>query len=386
MADELPFPHHSFSGEPDQGPHALVSSDIASPVTDPCTIDSASIADSLRSAGVVEIMLIHGTFAGNDIVGLMRMLHRISPRLSSAMKTLGKQWFDQLADENGNYTSGYAECLSRMVNIEQRDDIAVTRVHWSGENHHLGRALGAVSLLDTMLARTWTGDQRLLLFAHSHGGNLLAIITLLLGSSQGAREKFFQAIHIPRHAVSADPVTHDSVSSQLDRVCASLMDDRRRSNLPQIDIATFGTPLRYGWNNGICKNLLHFVQHRPLIEGEPARAALPQSIGDIAHARGGDYVQQIGIGGTDFPHPFFAWDSWRSERQLRRIFEPTVRRRDLQKNLRRGHRVSLDGKTLLVDYGSTRERWNQKLFGHGVYTCRQWLPFHLREVVKEFYS
>lgn len=51
-----------------------------------------------------------------------------------------------------------------------------------------------------------------------------------------------------------------------------------------------------------------------------------------------------------------------------------------------GHRASLDGKTFLVEYASTTEDLNQKLFGHGVYTCRQWLPFHLRLIADEFYS
>ena len=68
------------------------------------------------------------------------------------------------------------------------------------------------------------------------------------------------------------------------------------------------------------------------------------------------------------------------------MFESTVRRRDLKKYLMRGQRVSLDGQTVLVDYASTPEGWNRKLFGHGVYTCRQWLPFHLREITEAFYS
>ena len=103
-------------------------------------------------------------------------------------------------------------------------------------------------------------------------------------------------------------------------------------------------------------------------------------------AKGGDYVQQLGIGGTDFLHAVFAWRSWNSERRIRKMFAPSIRRRDLTKNLKRGIRVSQDGTTLLVDYPSTEDHWNQKLFGHGIYTCRRWLQFHLQRIVEEFYQ
>lgn len=385
MSDELPFPHHTFSQEPNQARFELVSPAVASPVIDPAAAEMAGIVDKLRSARVARIMLIHGTFAGDDIVGLMRMLSRISPRLSSTMRELSKQWFDQLADEIGNYTSGYANRLSQMVNAEQ-EKIAVTRFHWSGENHHLGRACGVVSLLNQIFSRDWNEQDRLLFFAHSHGGNLLAMMTLLLGCSPAAKEEFFQAIR--SHLTSSQELSSVGEAGQpnWEFVRSNLFDAERLAALPQIDIATFGTPLRYRWNSTICDRLLHFVQHRPLSDGDPARSSMPTSVSDVTSARGGDYVQQMGIAGTDLPHPPLAWRSWRAERRLRRMFEPTVRRRDLRRNLRCGQRVSLDGKTLLVDYASTPECWNQKLFGHGVYTCRQWLLFHLREITKEFYS
>ncbi|MCG8653220.1 MAG: hypothetical protein MI861_25490 [Pirellulales bacterium] len=67
------------------------------------------------------------------------------------------------------------------------------------------------------------------------------------------------------------------------------------------------------------------------------------------------------------------------------MFESEVRRRRLTEYLKRGRRVSLDGKTLLVDYPAEPDAWNQKLFGHGIYTCRQWLPFHLNRIAEEFY-
>ena len=151
-------------------------------------------------------------------------------------------------------------------------------------------------------------------------------------------------------------------------------------------MATFGTPPRYRWDEGTYRHLLHFVQHRPLKPEQPARARLPKSVQELLRARGGDYIQHLGIGGTDFYHSIFAWRSWRVERRLRRMFEATIRRRHLPRNLTRGLRVSLDGTTLLVDYPETEERWNQRLIGHAVYTQKEWLPFHLNEITKRFYG
>ncbi len=69
-----------------------------------------------------------------------------------------------------------------------------------------------------------------------------------------------------------------------------------------------------------------------------------------------------------------------------RMFESTARRRDVWKKLKMGRRESSDGndtaRRLLLD----DNQWYRKLFGHGVYTCRQWLPFHLREITERFYA
>ncbi len=382
VVGELPFPHHLFSCEPGAGRFQLVRAAEAGRTVDPETADMGGLPEQLRDAGVAQITLVHGTFAGNDFLGMLREISRFSPRLSWAMKELGKHWIDQLSGEVGNYTSAYADCLSRLVNDGQRGTIAVKRFHWSGENHHLGRASGAISLLDSIIAGPLKQEDRLMLLAHSHGGNLLAMVTLLMGCSKRSLELFFRAMRPHYRAASTEPAERQ----RWEHVRSRLIDDSRRTSFPHLDIATFGTPLRYRFNLQTCENLLHFVQHRPLIPSEPARSRLPKSLGEFATARGGDYVQHFGIGGTDFPHSLLAWRSWRIERRLRKMFEPAVRLGNLKENLQRGHRVSLDGKTLLVDYAATPEKWNQKLFGHGVYTCREWLPFHLRQIASVFYS
>ncbi len=92
------------------------------------------------------------------------------------------------------------------------------------------------------------------------------------------------------------------------------------------------------------------------------------------------------IAGTDFLPSIFAWRDWIVERRMRNLFEPPPASPRLIKHLKLGRRVSIDGTTLLVDYPDTDAQWNRKLFGHGIYTCQQWLLFHLCEIVKRFYA
>lgn len=381
MTDETNFSHHTFEGDSGSRVYELVSAEMASPISDPRPSDVVQVPQQLRSAGVAEIKLIHGTFAGNDITGLLRMFSGVAPRLSSAMMELEKKWFDQLAGEVGNFTDPYAELLSELVNADGENQIRVSRFHWSGENHHLGRAFGVVSLLDKILRSEWSEDDRLLLLAHSHGGNVLAMMSLLLGGSRIARAEFLRAID-GQFKLTTD---HD-YQPEWESVQSNLLDDERLSRLPSIDVVTFGTPLRYRWDTGVCENLMHFVHHRPLNEDDDAKSEIPRSTGDAINAIGGDYAQHMGIAGTDFPHPPMAREMQQCENDLQRMFEPNMRRVDLIKRLSRGERVSLDGKSFLVDYASTTEDLNQRLFGHGVYTCHQWLPFHLRLIADEFYA
>ena len=148
MNSELPFPHHTYQDDLAEGEFELIPPKSAVPVDDPRPSNFRDIAKRLRKAGVTEVILVHGTFAGDDILGLMRELARISPRQAGAMKVLGKHVFDQFAGEVGNYSWSFADRCCTLVNADQQDAIPVTRFHWSGENHHLGRAGGVISLLD----------------------------------------------------------------------------------------------------------------------------------------------------------------------------------------------------------------------------------------------
>jgi len=381
MNSEIPFPHHNYQTDPLSENFEIISSDKVPPIDEPQSTDVPNAAEKLRAANVAEVMLVHGTFAGNDVLGIVREIARFLPRVADSMRSLGKGVFDQLVGDLGNYTEDFAERFEKLINPETATEIPVSCFNWSGENHHLGRAGGAISLLDRITTHDYPPGARVLVWGHSHGANVLAMLGHLVACSDASREAFFTATKSHYRNPISGRLDLPIWEQVRDRMC----EDNWRSKLPHLDVVTFGVPLRYRWQTDLFSKLLHFVQHRPQEDTEFGRAKLPDSIEDVLVAAGGDYVQQLGIGGTDFLHAIIAWRSWNSERRLQKMFEPTVRRRDLAKNLRRGCRVPMEGSTLLVDYADHAEKWNQKLLGHGIYTRYEWLPFHLNEIIRRFY-
>lgn len=383
LDEEFRFGHHTFAKGEVPGEAELIAAEKAIPVLDPKPEEFSEVAVRLRDAGVRNILLIHGTFAGGDITGLVRELKRFSPVRARRVHQLSKAWFDEMVGDVGNYTDRLATRLNTWLNVPGKggsntSNIKVDRFGWSGENHHIGRIDGAVALLRKISEIQLDG--RLLVLAHSHGGNLLAMLSQILGSTEHVRESFFRATRLHYHSPFRSKVDLQDWTAARE----ILLDSGR--NGCEIDIATFGTPLRYRWNREVVPRLLHFVQHRCTDDQDPQKAVLPRSIRDLLTAAAGDYVQHLGIAGTDFIPSLFAWRDVVVERRLRLLFESTARRRDLVHKIRQGRRVSCDGKTLLVDYAPTPDREHQKLFGHGVYTSPVWLAFHLQEICRHFYE
>lgn len=378
MDQRVRFPHHQLNPSEPEGRFEIVRRDDAKAAID---VASGQITDApkrLRQGRVSKVLLIHGTFAGNDIVGLTREIARFSPSLAGHLSELGKKWLDDLVGELGNYNQDFVEQFSKCINPPSMEPIPVSRFHWSGENHHLGRANCVMSLLDSFAQHN--ASDRVLVLAHSHGGNVLAMLSQILGAETDVREQFFRATRMHYQI----PLV-GKIDLPVWRHARELLVDQSWTSFPAIDVATFGTPLRYRWHPKVCPNVLHFVQHRSLDSQHPHVATYPESPQDVISAAGGDYVQQFGIAGTDFLPSILAWRDWIVERRLARMFEYGARRRDVFEKLKLGRRASLDGTTLLVDYPDAGDGWNGKLLGHAVYTCRPWLPFHLQEIVKRFY-
>jgi hypothetical protein len=340
--------------------------------------------DALRRAGVRAIVLAHGTFAGGDALGVWTQVDRLVPWIGTRMRAAIKQLIDAMVGDTGNYTQAYAESLAAGLNDGGAEPaIDVRRLHWSSENHHVGRADGAVRLVNELAGMQLSADERVLLWGHSHAGNVFALATHLLAGDPDKIERLFDAARIHFHW----PVLRWHDLPHWRQAQDWLLGGGPVVAGRQVDIVTFGTPLRYGWDLRGCRGLLHFVHHRPG-EGVPEhRAPFPPRTADVLQAAGGDYVQLWGIAGTNFaPNPVLTFRTWLADRRLNRLLQRGPRARDLWRHLQAGRRVAEAGHTLLVDYGPQPGNIASHLAGHAVYTRAAWQVWHVEEVVRRLYA
>ena len=234
------------------------------------------------------------------------------------------------------------------------------RFLWSSANHHLARLRAAAHLL-RLLASSKPGRSRVLLLGHSHGGQVLALLTQLVYPAKTGPMLWAALREI------GEPVEE---LKQLARTVARA----------RLDLATFGMPPRYGFaTNSRCR-ALDVVNHR----GETPRAG---SLMGVLHTEGGDYVQQWGIAGSDLP-PTTA-----KERELAARLDALLGAGSDVKawlqHVSHGTRVSQHGFSYLVDYGdrsvSRKPNCLGTWFGHGVYTTYDSMLFNAQLARTHFY-
>lgn len=368
------------------------------PTARPSDPSSTEFDEALTAAGaafgraqVAAVYCVHGTFAGSDTLGLLTELARFAPELSQSLGRLGKQTVNAITGESGNYTPEYVTAFETGLSTGAGRTIPVRLFNWSSQNNHIGRADGAVRLVDE-LARLAAGlpepqlraaqPPRVVLWGHSHAANVFALATNLLGSDSQAREEFFHAarsFYQPWLWGETDLPVWESVRQLLGEPDHPL----RRLKL---DIVTFGGPVRYGWDTAGYAHLLHFIHHRSPPQGVEYQAPTPIEPRRMLGAADGDYVQQIGISGTNLaPNPL-ALRTFVADWRLDKFLERDVPRESLLTRLGHGTRVPDEGVTLLVDYEKDEGNINYHLLGHAVYTRRKWLPLHCREVAARLYG
>jgi len=348
---------------------------------------------------VRQVVLVHGTFTGDDPFAIAEILRTLADRLPAGGRTLHgladriadktKEYVDALARDVGTWSEAFQQQFTDLVGRDPQ--VVRPEASWSGQNHHFARADLAVRLLCHLEQQELVGHEQILLWGHSHAGNGFAVLTNLLANDRIFAEHFFETCGPPEeeHWQKAREILRTGTSPHrlAKHVC----------------IVTFETPVRYGWDTSGCHRIFHVVFDRGLAENSGFTTQPlfpPHSFRDMVDASWGDWVQAFAISGTDVVPP--TPTAVARNRQLRELLEsgleppavsgkirliPGNRLRYLCARWQAGTRCHTDGHNLLVDYhpcGRTLlgRPIEASLFGHGVSTTQDWLTAHLALILR----
>jgi hypothetical protein len=319
----------------------------------------------LASGGVRTIYYAHGTFVGHDPAGIERILRGIHPtlgeRLAPSLRRLIKRSSTWITRDLGNFTPKYIEIAhdGLAAGIDCRD------FRWSSGNTHFARLEGALALLLELQAarqadRTSRKD-RVLLFGHSHAGQVFALLTQMLagGALSNALRDLAEAEKLlPPGAFAA--------------ACADLRD-------APLDFVTLGTAPVYPWALAPHHRLMHVINHRGK---EPNSGAFT----GVLITRDGDYIQQYALSGSD------TLALTKHERTVNAALDGLLGRgfsmTGWVANLRSTRRLATQGFTWLVDFrdaSRVRPNFLHTFFGHGGYTRYEAMLYLHRLVASHFY-
>lgn len=344
--------------------------------------------------GVQEVVLVPGTFAGDDPFNIVGTLRSIADRIPAGgtvidsiadrVAELTQQAFNRAADDVGNYSAEFAARFEELVGGDPR--VSILTPTWTGQNHHLARADLAVRLLDFLDRQELHRGEQVLLWGHSHAGNGFALLSNLLANDHSSVEQFFEACGYPEEE-------HWKRAHRTLRTAQSPHPLARH-----VTAVTFGTPVRYGWDTDGLHGLYHILFDRPADDGTAITTHPvfpPHPVSDMMEASWGDWVQAFAIAGTDVVPPspgMMERNTQMAELLLNGLQPPELtidtrlipveHLRHLCARWKTGTRCHADGHNLLVDYVlSGRELLGLpvefSVFGHGVATTIDWLPAHL---------
>lgn len=375
------------------------------------------LGQQLSGAGVRLIMFLHGAIPGTDVFGLGRLddvggLKRGYSRGISGLDSLlsfmregtngitplpggmkpplanddaTKTLLDSQIGDAGNFTTTTVEQCRKALNQKLAKPITCIRELWSSEHHHLGRALAACRLLDRLRAlvtehHLGAGD-RILVQAHGQAGLVLALASnLLCPSPITGRKTLFELL------LAAQPQGPDAETI---RRIEPLLTTATLLNGVALDIVTFGTSVRYGWDPSGIGKLLHIVNHRNLrTDGKTwlSKMDMPQITVEMPIAWGGDYVQQLAAAGSDAVPTN---DSAKAiNKAIWELVEPYDGFERWVECARRAGRFPSEGQCLLVDYKDCTSSTNVRdhYYGHAAYTRTNAMLFNFNQIVGRLHS
>lgn len=315
----------------------------------------------LAKKRVRQVLLLHGTFVGSDPVSVLPALRRFFPdRAESGLRgSRIKRLVDRFARDNGNFLPSYVELLESALEA----GISCNLFYWSSGNHHAARLEGALRLIERIAGeKPGRSNDRLLLIGHSHARQVFALFTHLLTESD-IGQKIWAIVEEEKLAPS------------------DLRSKAREMAKRSFDFVTLGGPVRYAWAHLPGMRVLHIVNH----SGKDTQVMNPWS---FWNARGGDFVQQWGMVGSDVLAPSAP------ERSLNVKLDPIIgtgwSTRLWYQTMIKRQRVGDFGRTLLVDYTSAdsgkKDNFLTSVFGHGIYTRFDVMLFHLELICTHLYD
>jgi hypothetical protein len=375
---------------------------------------------ALSHAGVASIVFLHGSLHGTDVFGMQRLDEagglkrgysrgvsgvdallaamregdngipllpgRVRPPLQNDDVT--KTLLDEQIGDAGNFTNADVESIKEAINRNLTQPISCVRLLWSSEHHHLGRALAAVFLLAELYKlckhQNLEKGHRVLIQAHGQAGLILALVSnLLCPSPITGRPRLIEIL-----TDYADQTNQTKLTGTI-KLVESLLATASPLNEVALDMVTFGTPVRYGWDPSGIGKLLHVVNHRNLRtdgKGWLAKMELPQITMEMPIAWGGDYVQELAVAGSDAVPP--TEPAKVANKRVWEMVEPYDGFERWLECARRAVRFPSEGHCFLVDYkdstGSTNPR--DHYYGHAAYTRRHALLFNTTQIVRTFYE
>ncbi|MFZ8934881.1 MAG: hypothetical protein ACO20H_01705 [Bacteriovoracaceae bacterium] len=292
----------------------------------------AMISKRLIKHKVTKVVLINGTFMGEDPFDLFQALPYLPKSIKSFIIKVSTFIRELIFTDGAQFSHKYLQMLQSSLG-----EVDVHSFTWSSSNHHIGRLRGALKLLELLSSFQ---DKRILLMAHSHGGQCLALLTQILDKKW-----------------ECDPLQRQVV------------------NLKKLDLLTLGMPARYRFKLNENIKLLHLINHR---------TALPLGghFTGVPFTRDGDYLQQWGVEGSDNPSPSLKDN--RLNKELNIVLGAGTDPLQWKKNIKKRSRVPKDGHTYLIDYGD-RGFFINTLLGHAIYTRKSMMLKTFRILVDFFY-
>jgi hypothetical protein len=372
----------------------------------------AAMGTQLALAGVRLVVFLHGTAFGTDLFGIQRLdeaggLKRGYSRGIAGLDALlalmregangvpalkggqhppltdddfTKHLIDEQAGDAANFSHAYVELFKKAINRSTDRPIRCERVLWSSEHHHIGRSQAAIHGISRLHAlateqKLGPGD-RLLVQAHGHAGLVIALASNLLAPHESAdRPAFIGILKDYAKQTGASTGAIELIDQPSDHPL----------NGASLDVVTFGTPVRYGWDPSGLGKLLHIVNHRPMrVDGKRwlAKMELPQITMEMPIAWGGDYVQQLAVGGTDAMPT--SPEANAANKVLWELLEPYEGFERWLECARKSVRCHNDGHCLLVDYKDSTATSTAKdhIYGHAAYTRINAMLFNTTEILK----